>query len=207
MSEFPALYSGPAAFASDEASRRLAQRENAADLVGGVSLAGKDPVLASVLLDLSQNAALSASLDVGDQVIRQLAQVGQVHKGKVQQAGFLVLKSPDVPSILIETAYISNPDEEKKLRSRSHHNKLTQAILTGIRNYFYENPPLNTQMALNKKGGSRQQVSHVISRGDTLSEIAERYDVSMSALRAANKLSSDRVKIGQKLRIPIYAGT
>ncbi|RLA31873.1 MAG: N-acetylmuramoyl-L-alanine amidase [Gammaproteobacteria bacterium] len=193
--------------ASDEASRRLAQRENASDLVGGVSLAGKDPVLASVLLDLSQNAALSASLDVGGEVIRQLARVGQVHKGKVQQAGFLVLKSPDVPSILVETAYISNPDEEKKLRSKSHHNKLAQAILAGISNYFYANPPPNTQLALNHKGGSRQQVNHVISRGDTLSEIAERYDVSMSALRAANKLSSDRVKVGQKLRIPIYAGT
>lgn len=193
--------------ASDEASRRLAQRENASNLVGGVSLADKDPVLASVLLDLSQNAALSASLDVGGEVIRQLARVGQVHKGKVQQAGFLVLKSPDVPSILVETAYISNPDEEKKLRSKSHHNKLAGAILAGIRNYFYQNPPPNTQMALNHRGSSRQQVSHVISRGDTLSEIAERYDVSMSALRSANKLSSDRVKVGQKLRIPIYAGT
>lgn len=193
--------------ASDEASRRLAKRENASDLLGGVSLADKDPVLASVLLDLSQNAALSASLNVGGEVIRQLARVGPVHKGKVQQAGFLVLKSPDVPSILVETAYISNPDEEKKLRSKSHHNKLTQAILAGIRNYFYKYPPPNTQLALNKKGGSRQQVSHVISRGDTLSEIAERYDVSMSALRSANHLSSDRVKVGQKLRIPIYAGT
>jgi N-acetylmuramoyl-L-alanine amidase len=193
--------------ASDEASRRLAKRENASDLVGGVSLAGRDPVLASVLLDLSQNAALSASLDVGSEVIQQLARVGQVHKGKVQQAGFLVLKSPDVPSILVETAYISNPEEEKKLRSKPHHNKLTQAILAGIRNYFYENPPPNTQMALNKKGSSRQQVNHVISRGDTLSEIAERYDVSMSALRSANKLSTDRVKVGQKLRIPVYAGT
>ena len=112
-----------------------------------------------------------------------------------------------MPSILVETAYISNPDEEKKLRSKSHHNKLAQAILAGIRNYFYENPPPNTQMALNQKGRPRQQVSHVISRGDTLSEIAERYDVSMSALRSANKLSSDRVKVGQKLRIPVYAGT
>jgi len=193
--------------ASDEASRRLAKRENASDLVGGVSLAGRDEVLASVLLDLSQNAALSASLDVGGEVIQQLARVGQVHKGKVQQAGFLVLKSPDVPSILVETAYISNPDEEKKLRSKSHHNKLTQAILAGIRNYFYENPPANTQMALNQRGSSKQQVNHVISRGDTLSEIAERYDVSMAALRSANKLSTDSVKVGQKLRIPIYAGT
>ena len=193
--------------ASDEASKRLAERENASSLVGGVSLAGKDAVLASVLLDLSQNAALSASLDVGSEVIGQLARIGKVHRRSVQQAGFLVLKSPDVPSILVETAYISNPDEEKKLRSRSHQDKLAQAILNGVRKYFYENPPPNTMIALNQKRGPAQQVSHVISRGDTLSEIAERYNVSMSAIKSANKLNTNNVRVGQKLRIPAYAGT
>lgn len=193
--------------ASDEAGRRLAQRENASDLIGGISLADKDEVLASVLLDLSQNAALSASLDIGDAVIGQLARIGKVHKRKVQQAGFLVLKSPDMPSILVETAYISNPDEEKKLRSRAHHQKLSGAILNGIRSYFHQNPPPNSQLAQNRRGGSSTRVSHVISRGDTLSEIAERYDVSMAAIRSVNKLSSDRVKVGQKLTIPVYAGT
>jgi N-acetylmuramoyl-L-alanine amidase len=193
--------------ASDEASKRLAERENASNFVGGVSLADKDAVLASVLLDLSQNAALSASLDVGNEVIGQLARVGKVHRRKVQQAGFLVLKSPDVPSILVETAYISNPDEEKKLRSHSHQAKLANAILLGVRKYFYDNPPPNTMIALNQRGSSQQQVRHVISRGDTLSEIAERYNVSMSAIKSANRLSSNSVRVGQTLRIPVYAGT
>ena len=193
--------------ASDEAAKRLAERENASSLVGGVSLADKDPVLASVLLDLSQNASLSASLDVGKDVIDQLARIGKVHRRTVQQAGFLVLKSPDVPSILVETAYISNPEEEKKLRSKSHQDKLANAILAGVRKYFYENPPPNTLIAMNQKRGPAQQVSHVITRGDTLSEIAERYNVSMSAIRMANRLSSDNVRIGQRLTIPVYAGT
>jgi N-acetylmuramoyl-L-alanine amidase len=193
--------------ASDEAARRLAARENASSLVGGVSLSDKDPVLASVLLDLSQNAALSASLDVGGDVIGELARIGKVHRRSVQQAGFLVLKSPDVPSILVETAYISNPDEEKKLRNKGHQDKLANAILRGVRRYFHENPPPNTMIALNQKRNPTQQVSHVISRGDTLSEIAERYNVSMADIKSANKLSSDRVRVGQKLTIPLYAGT
>ena len=193
--------------ASDEAAKRLAQRENAAGLVGGVSLADKDPVLASVLLDLSQNAALSASLDVGSNVIRELGKVGTVHRAKVQQAGLLVLKSPDVPSILVETNFISNPHEEKKLGDRAHQKKLASAIMAGIRGYFYQNPPSDTQLAMDLKRTPAKQVSHVISRGDTLSEIAERYNVSMSAIRSVNKLSSNRLRIGQTLRIPVFAGT
>ncbi len=193
--------------ASDEAAKRLAQRENASGLVGGVSLADKDPVLASVLLDLSQNAALSASLDVGSKVIRELGKVGTIHRRKVQQAGLLVLKSPDVPSILVETNFISNPGEEKKLRSNAHQKRLASAILAGIRVYFYANPPPDTQVALDLKRTPTRQVSHVIGRGDTLSEIAERYNVSMSAIRAANKLSNDRIRVGQTLRIPVFAGT
>jgi len=193
--------------ASDEAGKRLAERENASNLVGGVSLADKDAVLASVLLDLSQNAALSASLDVGDEVIGQLARIGKVHRRKVQQAGFLVLKSPDVPSILVEMAYISNPEEEKKLKNRSHQAKLANAILLGVRKYFYENPPPNTLVALNQRRSPSQQVRHVISRGDTLSEIAERYNVSMSSIKTANRLSGNNVRIGQTLKIPVYAGS
>jgi len=193
--------------ASDEAAKRLAERENASSLVGGVSLADKDAVLASVLLDLSQSAALSASLDVGSEVIQQLARIGKVHRSKVQQAGFLVLKSPDVPSILVETAYISNPEEEKKLKNRAHQEKLAGAILAGIRTYFYDNPPPNTLIAMNQTREPARQVSHVISRGDTLSEIAERYNVSMLAIRAANRLPNDTVRVGQRLTIPVYAGS
>ena len=193
--------------ASDEAAKRLAERENASALVGGVSLADKDQVLASVLLDLSQNAAIGASLEVGDKVIRELARIGPVHRRKVQQAGLLVLKSPDVPSILVETAFISNPAEEKKLRNASHQRKLADAILAGISNYFYTNPPPDTRIAMNLKKTPERQLNYVIVRGDTLSEIAERYNVSMRALKAANKLSSNRVKVGQTLRIPVFAGS
>ena len=193
--------------ASDEAAKRLAQRENASDLVGGVSLADKDAVLASVLLDLSQNAALSASLDVGDEVIRALSTIGPTHRRKVQQAGFIVLKSPDVPSILVETAYISNPTEEKNLRSSAHQDKLARTILAGIRQYFHANPPPNTQLAMRQRSSGTREVQHVITRGDTLSEIAERYNVSLRALRAENRLSSDKVRVGQKLRIPVRAGS
>lgn len=193
--------------ATDEAAMRLAQRENAADLVGGVSLAGKDEVLASVLLDLSQNAALGASLDVGEKVLNELAKVGDMHRRTVQQAGFIVLKSPDVPSILVETAFISNPAEEAKLKSQSHRDNLANAILAGIRTYFYTNPPPDTQIAMNLRRLPAAQVDYVISRGDTLSEIAARYNVSVSELKSVNKMSSNTVRVGQTLRIPVVTGT
>ncbi|MEX2123185.1 MAG: N-acetylmuramoyl-L-alanine amidase [Woeseia sp.] len=193
--------------ATDEAAMRLAQRENAADLVGGVSLAGKDAVLASVLLDLSQNAALGASLDVGAKVIGELARVGSMHRQSVQQAGFIVLKSPDVPSILIETAFISNPAEEAKLKSEAHRDSLANAILAGIRTYFYTNPPPDTQIAMDLRTSPTAQVRYVISRGDTLSEIAQRYNISVTEIRSANKMAGDTVQVGQTLSIPLLTGT
>lgn len=193
--------------ASDEESRLLAQRENKSVLIGGVSLADKDQVLASVLLDLSQNAALSASLDVGSKVINEMAQVTKVRRRSVQQAGLIVLKSPDMPSILVETAYISNPSEEKLLNSKSHQAKLAKAILGGIRNYFYTNPPPDTQIAKNVRRAPTGHVRHKIARGDTLSELAERYDVSPAAIRSANKLSNDNIRVGQVLSIPVFTGS
>jgi N-acetylmuramoyl-L-alanine amidase len=193
--------------ASDEAARQLAERENASVRVGGVTLDDKDEVLASVLLDLSQSAALSASLDVGSKVIGELARLGKVHRRTVQQAGFLVLKSPDMPSILVETAFISNPSEEKKLRDAGHQGRLADAILAGVRTYFYTNPPPDTRIAMEMRRVPAKQVRHVIARGDTLSEIAARYNVSPAAIRAANKLSSDRIRVGQTLSIPLYTGT
>ncbi len=193
--------------ASDEAARQLAQRENSASRVGRVPLGGKDAVLASVLLDLSQSAAIGASLEVGDAVMAQLARVGTVHRRKVQQAGFLVLKAPDVPSILVELNYISNPTEEKKLTSKAQQAKLAEAIITGVRKYFYMNPPVDSRIAMDTKRSPTRSVRHVIERGDTLSEIAERYDVSMSAIRSANKISGNNIRIGQTLQIPIFAGS
>ena len=193
--------------ASDEAARRLAQRENSSGLVGGVTLDDKDAVLASVLLDLSQNAAIGASLEVGDSIMGQLAQVGSVHRRKVQQAGFLVLKSPDVPSILVELNYISNPNEEKRLTDGAQQGKLADAILAGVRNYFYLNPPVDSRIAMDVRRNPSRNVSHVIRRGDTLSEIAERYNVSMSAIRSANKLAGNNIRVGQTLQIPLLAGS
>jgi N-acetylmuramoyl-L-alanine amidase len=193
--------------ASDEEARLLAERENAAVQVGGVSLEDKDQVLAEVLLDLSQNAAMSASLDVGSQVIREMAKVVKVRRRSVQQAGLLVLKSPDMASILVETAYISNPNEEKMLRDPGHQGRLANAILAGIRGYFYTNPPPDTLIAAEVRRDPDGQVRHVIARGDTLSEIAQRYNVSAAAIRAANKLGTDNIRIGQTLSIPILSGT
>lgn len=193
--------------ASDEEARLLAERENKSVQIGGVSLDGKDDVLASVLLDLSQNAALSASLDVGSDIVGELGRVVKVRRRTVQQAGFLVLKSPDMPSILIETAYISNPTEEKLLRNNSHQEKLAKAITAGVRKYFYKNPPPDTQIAMDVRRAPSGHVRHKIARGDTISELAERYDVSTSAIRSANKLSNDNIRIGQVLSIPVFTGS
>jgi N-acetylmuramoyl-L-alanine amidase len=133
--------------ATDEASRWLAERENASDLIGGVSLDDKGDVLASVLLDLSQSASLTASQAAAERVLRQLNQVGEVRKPQVQQARFMVLKSPDIPSMLVETAYISNPLEERRLRGAAHQAKLAGAIHQGLRAYFYADPPAGTRIA------------------------------------------------------------
>ncbi len=179
--------------ASSEAARWLAEQENAADLVGGVSLDDKDEVLASVLLDLSQTATISASTDVATRVLGELKGLGRTHKRHVERAGFMVLKSPDIPSVLVETAFLSNPDEERKLRSADYQHRLAKAVLGGIRNYFRENPPPGTLFA------SRR---HVIARGDTLSGLASRYGVSLSRLRSVNQLDGDLVRVGQVITIP-----
>jgi N-acetylmuramoyl-L-alanine amidase len=133
--------------ATDEASRWLAERENASDLIGGVSLEDKGNVLASVLLDLSQSASLTASQAAAEHVLHQLNRVGEIRKPQVQQARFVVLKSPDMPSMLVETAYISNPQEELRLRGAVHQAKLAAAIHQGLRAFFYDDPPAGTRIA------------------------------------------------------------
>jgi N-acetylmuramoyl-L-alanine amidase len=134
--------------ASNEAARWLAERENAADLMGGVSLADKSNTLATVLLDLSQSANISASMTAAENVLGALEGVGIVRKSQVQQAGFVVLKSPDIPSMLVETAYISNPAEERRLRNPAQQAALADAIFSGLRSYFTGNPPKGTRFAL-----------------------------------------------------------
>lgn len=188
--------------ATDEAARWLAARENAADLVGGVSLDDKDDMLASVLLDLSQNASIGASLDVGDVVLNRIGAVNRLHKSSVQQAGFVVLKAPDIPSILVETAFISNLEEEQRLREARYQSQLAVALMSGIREYFYVNPPPGTWIAKNRgsAGGGPREI--VIARGDTLSGIATRYNVSIPVLRRHNRLKNDNIRVGQVLAIP-----
>lgn len=179
--------------ATSEHARWLAKRENAADLVGGVSLKDKDDSLASFMLDLSQSASIEASLDAGGRVLRELDGLGPLHKSKVQQAGFMVLKSPDIPSFLVETAFISTPVEERKLKSPSHQNRLAAAMLRGIKGYFASYRPA-TFIAENQV--------HRVRRGETLSGIAQEYGVSVSRLRSANDLNGSTIRVDAELKIP-----
>ncbi len=185
--------------ASSTAARYLAQRENAADLVGGVSLDDKEDVLAEVLYDLSMTNTLDTSLSLGALVLRDMGSVARLHKKQVEQAAFAVLKSPDIPSILVETGFISNPDEAKKLSSRSYQKKMARAIHRGVKEWFTASPPADTLLAWNR---SQKGQAYKVSRGDTLSGIASRFNVSVAALRARNDLSGSKILIGQKLIIP-----
>ena len=155
--------------ATSEHARLLAQRENDSDLLAGVNLANKSPMLASVLLDLSQTATIAASLDVGGLVARQLAQLGSMHRFQVQQAAFVVLKSPDIPSILVETDYISNPREARRLQTAAYQEKVAEAILAGVHNYFDQYPPPGTELAM-------QEARH--RQRDTPAIAADGYDVA-----------------------------
>jgi N-acetylmuramoyl-L-alanine amidase len=183
--------------ASSEFARRLAANENRADLVGGVTLKDKDDMLASVLLDLSQSATMEASHSVAHSVFSSLRGVGKTHKNQVEHANFLVLKSPDVPSILVETGFISNPSEEKRLRDPAWQRKLARVIGDGVQDFFYLSPPPGTWIAANRK-----PVRYRVVRGDTLGEIASRYRVSLYSLRRANDLNGDTIRVGAELLIP-----
>jgi N-acetylmuramoyl-L-alanine amidase len=133
--------------ASDEAARWLAERENAADLMGGVSLDDKNDVLASVLLDVTQKESVSNSVDAAESILGSLRGVTSVHRARVQHAGFVVLKSPDIPSVLVETAFISNAADEQRLKDPVHQLKIAEAILTGVRGFFHSRPPPGTRVA------------------------------------------------------------
>ncbi|AHE99097.1 N-acetylmuramoyl-L-alanine amidase [Thioalkalivibrio paradoxus] len=187
--------------ASSEAARFLAQRENSADLrLGGVPIESKDDSLTSVLLDLAQSGTIEASHSLAQRLISEMHRVGKVRKAEVERANFAVLRSPDVPSVLIEAAFISNPSEERKLRTQSFQNSLADAILTGLRAYFSTHAPPGTLIA----EGRRDR--HIIRPGETLSAIAERYRMSVADLRAVNDLPNDRIFAGQVLQIP-YQGS
>ncbi|KPJ95927.1 MAG: hypothetical protein AMJ53_01790 [Gammaproteobacteria bacterium SG8_11] len=186
--------------ASSEAARWLATTQNNSDLIGGVSLDDKDDLLASVLLDLSQNATIAASTDVGDSILRQMGMVSNLHKGMVERAGFVVLKSPDIPSILVETGFISNVKEERNLKKKAHQDNIARAMLAGVTSYFRQNPPEGTLYAMLAQ--QRADINHIIREGETISTIAQKYNVSLALLRQINRLNSDLVFPGQILRIP-----
>lgn len=142
--------------ASSEAAKWLAERENASDLLGGLSLSDKDDVLASILLDLSQTGTIEASSQLAGNVLNSLARIGPLHRNTIQHAAFMVLRSPDIPSILVETAFISSPEEERKLASNSYRRQVAQAILQGIRGYFTHYAPPGTYLA--RKNGLFSQL-------------------------------------------------
>ncbi|MEW5755523.1 MAG: N-acetylmuramoyl-L-alanine amidase [Pseudomonadota bacterium] len=182
--------------ASSEFARLLAARENAADLIEGVDIDTYDENLRNVLIDLSQTGTIKESLNVGQKILSRFGGLGALHKPQVEQAGFAVLKSHDVPSILVELAFISNPQEERKLLNPTHQLKLANAIMDGVNEYFRSSPPPGTQLALIHSN------KHVIKSGDTLSTIARQYRVSMRDLMDFNGLKSDQIQIGQELNIP-----
>lgn len=253
---------------TSEASRWLADRENRADLVGGVSLDDKDDSLAAVLLDLQQGYAMQASESIAGNVLKALGRLGPTHRGYVERANFVVLRSPDVPSILVETAFITNPEEERRLRDDGHRRELATAVLGGVRNYFESMPPPGTWFAAQAarrngtslaataasapaapavasdagavasdavKAASRVTTSgrkalakaeaspspargrvetpsgradenvrdlHRVNRGETLTGIAQQYGVSVGALKIANKMNDNNVRVGSVMVIP-----
>jgi len=212
--------------ATSAAAARLAESENRADLVGGVSSAGKDDLLKSVLVDLSMDGTMEHSLRVGKNILGSLGSVGRLHRRNVEQAGFVVLKTPDMPSILVETGFISTPEEESKLNNPEYQQKLASAITSGVHRFFASNPIPGSYYAGLKKNPSRASAApqqakpvllsgkapravrtppvtrHVIGKGETLTSIAKKYQVSPAEIRSHNGMKSDIVQIGRTLQIP-----
>ena len=186
--------------ATSEAARWLAVRENASELVGGVELSDKSHMLRSVLIDLSQTATIGSSMQIGQTILHSLGRKAKLHHKRVEQAAFVVLKSPDIPSLLIETGFLSNRREEYLLRKSSYRKKIAAAIAYGIVTYFKRNPPSGTLIWARYKGKAQ---SYVVRRGDSLSKIAQRYRISTKSLKSHNNLTSSSLNVGQVLRIPI----
>ncbi len=183
--------------ASSETARMLAEKENAADLLfGDVSLAVEDQMVKEVLFDLSLTGTIESSLDIGGEILGQLKSVNRVHKKKVQQAGFAVLKAPNIPSVLLETAFISNPREEKNLRSASHQKKVSKAITRGVNKYFSRKAPPGTWLA-------SSECDYVVCSGDNVATIAKQHNINEPDLRARNGLHADNLIAGRVIKIPV----
>jgi N-acetylmuramoyl-L-alanine amidase len=203
--------------ASSELARWLAAKESRSDLIGGVAgsvkLRDKDETLARVILDLSLEAQMNASLHLADAIRAALADKVELHRSGVEQADFEVLKSPDIPSVLVETGFLSNPAEARRLADGDYQARVAASVATGILAYVRRNPPPGsrfaaTQFAAPQKAAAAQQEDtngkrrHVISRGETLSTLAEFYGITTGQLRQANRLAGDRIRVGQVLLIP-----
>ena len=188
----------------------LAVKENASDRIGGVSLADKDALLAQVLVDLSMTNTISESVNLGGRVLKELAKLGKLHSKRVEQAGFAVLKSPDMPSILVETGFITNPEEERLLKSTRYQKKVAKAIFTAINDYHEQTPYVNYQSVAKRSKNTPQKSTtkyHIVKRGDSLSKISARYNVTINSLKRLNKLRGNNVILGQKIRLPSSAVT
>ena len=208
--------------ASKEAARWswLAKKENSVDsvnLAGGVQLAHQEDVVIDVLIDLSRRATADVSTSVASKILDQLKGIGRVHGKGMHEANFMVLKAPDIPAILVETAFISNPSEEKRLKNKHHQLKMAKAIFKGIYGYFSHNAPPGSYLAMKygtrylasvakakekKKNNAISKGQYTISGGDTLSEIADQHGVSLKSIKVANSLSNSKIKVGQVLMIP-----
>jgi len=188
--------------ATSEAARWLAQRENESELMGGVKLTDKSNMLRSVLINLSQTATIRASLQIGGDIIQSLKKVTPLHHDRVEQAAFVVLKSPDIPSLLVESGFLSNPREEMKLRSPRYRMRLAQALRTGIKTYFVSHPPRGTWLAYWRSHPKSRLMAYRVRRGDTLSALALRYNVSIAQLKKWNHLSNNQLHIGQRISVP-----
>ncbi len=187
--------------ATSEAARYLADKENASDLIGGVSIGDREDHLAMTLLDLSMTAKRSASVSIGSEILGEMGKISRLHKKQVEEAAFVVLKSPDMPALLVETGFISNPEEARQLNTKAYQQKMARAIFNGIKEFYYDHPPAGTLIAARKKSAN-QFTEYVVRSGDTLSELAMQNGLEIQYLRDINSLRSDVLRIGQKLRIP-----
>ncbi|MEE9452135.1 MAG: N-acetylmuramoyl-L-alanine amidase [Gammaproteobacteria bacterium] len=185
--------------ATNEAAHWLAEKENYSE-VGGVDLSdlyGKSEVLRSILIDLSQASTINTSIQFGSEILQHLQPVAKVHGKQVEQAGFMVLKSPDIPSILVETGFISNPEEELKLGDEDYRQDLARAIYSGMQSYIGGNLPEDSLLAI-----QQQSTTYEVVSGDSLSMIAQTHQVDVSEVRGLNSLSGDTIFSGQQLLIP-----
>lgn len=197
--------------ATSEQARLLAEKENSSDLIGGVgsvSLRDKDAVLASVLLDLSMTGTIATSLEIGDRLIASLSDVIRLRRKNVEQAAFVELKSADIPSLLVESGYVTNSKDARNLDNPAWRRRFAGALVQGITQWFHERPPRGSWVAWQKEhGGSIGPSTYTVKRGDTLSQIAERFHVSMALLQDSNRLrSANDIRIGQTLKLPASGG-